>query len=148
MAFKMKNNSMAKMAREAGAGRPSAMKKIVVEGSKAAKKAEREAKREARKAAKQEKKDLKAVGGDQAKLDKKRAQQAERDRKREQYRIDNREALARQGKGYSTRDEDGSTNYVRATRGGTSEVEQGAVSRQAAMARNPLELKKKTVKKA
>lgn len=143
MAFKMKNNSMAKMAREAGAGRPSAMKKIVVEGSKAAKKAERQARKEERKAAKQEIKDLKAVGGDQAKLDKKRAQQAEREQKREQYRIDNADKLARAGKGYSTRGEDGSTDYVRATRGGADKVEQGAVSREAAMARNPINLKKK-----
>lgn len=143
MAFKMRNNSMAKMAKEAGAGRPSAMKKIVVAGSKAAKKSEKEARKEAKKAARQERKDLKAVGGDQAKLDKKRAMAADREKRREQYKIDNAEALARQGKGYSTRGDDGSTDYVRATRGGTDNVERGAVSRQAASARNPMNLKKK-----
>lgn len=114
---------------------------IVVEGSKAAKKQERQAKKAQRKAARQEKKDLKAVGGDQAKLDKKREQAATRQAKRDKYRLDYADKLAKQGKAYNVQDASGeikaaervpASTRAKQQREGTFKTQTGAAKRETA----------------
>lgn len=101
---------------------------MAVEGTGSAKKAERERKREARKAEKQRAKDVKRHGGEEkhAAYEEKAAGRQE---KREQYKIDKGDVLAKQGKGYMQEDEGGDRHYVRAERGGTDAVT-GATSRE------------------
>ena len=168
MAYKMKNPGLARQCRVAGAGSParysspvknrtdkdkvqSDYSKMVNDDSeygglskKQIRQQQRTEKRELRKQGKEQAQELKRFGGDQEKLDHYNAKKAEREQKREQYKLDKADQLAEMGKSYNVKDEDGTirralpekaTTRAKEQREGTYKRQQGSVSRETASKR-------------